>query len=109
MNETQLPSIERQAKPPVVEVDVLHDRRRPGRVAYGNPWLIRLLRRQFFHETPIPPTIAEPRGRIGEADHENSDALAPARGIFLGIILAAFLWGGIALGGRLLYRLIRLL
>lgn len=109
MNEKQLPSIERQAKPPVVEVDVLHDRRRPGRVAYGNPWLIRFLRRQFLHETPIPPAIADPRGRIGEADHDHSDALAPARGILLGIIFAAFLWGGIAFSGWLLYRLIRLL
>lgn len=109
MNENVTFDKERELEPNLGAAEVLRDRRRPGRTSVDNPWLVRLFRRQFLPPNLAAPEIGGISEGISEADHDRSDALAPARGILLGIILAAFLWGGIALGGWSLYRLIRLL
>lgn len=77
--------------------DVKHDRRRPGRVAYGNPNLIRLLRRSFdtmpqqeaedgLEAAPASPAAEEARIT------DSTDDLGPSRGIAFGVALVAPLW-----------------
>lgn len=61
------------------------DRRRPGRVNYTSPTLVDMLRGQ-------PDATAEP----AEATDELEDGLAPARGIVLGVMIGAVMWGTLA-------------
>lgn len=77
--------------------DVQQDRRRPGRVRYANPSLIRMLRRPFDRDAAapleqtdeVPPAApAEP----SQAVTDQRDDLAPAHGVFYGAIWGAFLW-----------------
>ena len=62
------------------------DQRRPGRIEYTNPHLIALLR-QTASETPPP----EPRVTA------ESDGLEPSRGVLVGSVAGAVIWGGVAL------------
>ena len=62
------------------------DRRRPGRVNYSNPALIALLRK--------PAADPAEREGVGHLD----DAIAPARGIMIGVPIGALIWCAIALG-----------
>ena len=64
---------------------VAADRRRPGRVNYTNPTLVDLLRAP-------PDATAEP----AETVEEPEDGLAPARGIVLGVMIGAVMWGMLA-------------
>ncbi len=80
------------------------DRRRPGRVRYTNPALIAVLRR------PESPNGAGPVLTDADADdiahvdvpgpewerEDDSDDLAPGRGIVLGLLVSALFWAGIA-------------
>jgi hypothetical protein len=74
------------------EVTTLTDRRRQGRVNYQNPHLIALLRKpdqEPREDTPpVEPIAQQP---LAEVD-ENPDSLAPARGLFVGIVLGTGLW-----------------
>ena len=68
----------------------LTDRRRRGRVDYQNPHLIALLRQPGEDVQPAEPIVqATTQPAVAEV---SPDTLAPARGVFLGILLGACLW-----------------
>lgn len=67
----------------------LSDRRRPGRIATGNPHLIALMRRSFQADPPG----AEDELRVRAVER---DDLAPARGIGLAVGIGILLWAMIA-------------
>lgn len=77
--------------------DVKHDRRRPGRVDYSHPSLIRMLRGSFDTDQPSPedgdldassPDAASEELRVTDS----TDDLGPSRGIAFGIALVAPIW-----------------
>jgi hypothetical protein len=96
MQETKAPPADEpdsQAAAPVAA----GDRRRPGRTQYRNPWLLALLRRQ-------PAPAFEPMPAASLRDQE--DGLSPARGIIIGVAMAAVLWSIIGLAAWSIARLI---
>jgi hypothetical protein len=73
------------------------ERRRPGRVEYANPHLVRLLR----HAAATPITAdADAAHRSRRA----ADNLAAARGIGVSALLGAMAWAGFLTGVWLLLR-----
>lgn len=72
---------------------IASDRRRPGRIETTNDHLIALFR-DPASVAPIPETEAAdqiaPRPPLNEAEE---DQLAAARGIAIGVLGGAFLWG----------------
>jgi hypothetical protein len=63
---------------------VVTDRRRPGRLAQASPALIPLLRKPTqFVDTEL---------------NSNTDPLAPARGILVGLLLSVPFWALVGLG-----------
>ena len=78
------------AKPDLVPVlSASKDRRRPGRTDHASPQLIPLLRTSEIEATAGTPGTAE------ELPFE--DALAPAKGIAVGLLLSVPMWA--AIGG----------
>jgi hypothetical protein len=68
--------------PPAVHLPTIRNRRRPGRIEYTNPDQIALLRQP---------------SKIIADEIDNDDPLAPARGIMMGLVVAAPMWVGIGL------------
>jgi hypothetical protein len=70
------------------EVSVVVDRRRPGRIEHKNAALIAILRRP-------PPGSAEALSSTldDESLETTTDDLISARGIVIGLLLSAPLWG----------------
>lgn len=97
MQETIAPKTDKpdgQAAPPA---DSAGDRRRPGRAAYRNPWLLAMLRRS-------PTAAFEPMPAVSIPRHQ--DGLGPARGILIGVAMAAVLWSLIGLVAWSIARLV---
>ena len=85
--------LERDARTAVAGVD----RRRPGRVEYANPHLVKLLRRAPTAEAPAAADVVYRSPR-------EADSLAAARGIATASIFGAMAWAGAAMGVWLLLR-----
>lgn len=63
----------------------LRDRRRPGRVDYNNPDLVALLR-----DASHPAATQDPAD--SSIVFPSEDALGPARGIALGVVVSGLAW-----------------
>lgn len=92
MPEPGSPDVESQT---TVE-EPLVERRRPGRIEYSNPHVIALMRAP----TTIDSGAVEISTSFDHADTEaeDSDNLAPAKGILTGLLLALPLWALIGAG-----------
>ncbi len=96
--------------------DVLHDRRRPGRLRNPNPALIPLMRGQSIN--PPKDDISPPNIRTLPDDYAAAfapepdthdvlhDDLRAARGIITGLALSILLWGVLIGGSWLAYTLL---
>ena len=78
---------EPQAPDPAPDLEVLRDRRRPGRANYRNPHLIALLR--AGHGASSTPDATD---RGPEQAEDTADDLAAARGIGIAVLLGGILW-----------------
>ncbi len=102
-------------KPLATDGEVVHDRRRPGRVNFRNPWLIALLRGNFRYnasssvESDDAPTSAEWAPPNTDRNHDHADDLGPAHGIIVSLGLGAGFWVIIGLLGWLCVRMFHLL
>jgi hypothetical protein len=72
----------------IAAFDAGAERRRPGRVEYTNPHLLKLLRAK-------PPAV---RSDAVYASEREADSLAAARGIGASAISGAMGWGGFLMG-----------
>jgi hypothetical protein len=104
--------------------DLLHDRRRPGRLRNPSPALIALMRGQSIDAPDgpsrlpnihtLPDHAATPSAAIAdiknnsENDSENGirDDLRASRGMITGLGISILLWAALIGGGWLLYALI---
>jgi hypothetical protein len=74
------------------------ERRRPGRIETSNPHLIKLLRRP----EEISPAIEDEAIEVLSTriqDEIDTDLLAPAKGIILGLAISIAIWVLIGLAG----------
>lgn len=76
------------------EIDLVADRRRPGRLQINNPHLIALLRRRSapdvtLDQADLASTI-EPF-----SDEAETDSLSAARGTVFGVMIGASMWATI--------------
>jgi hypothetical protein len=74
----------------------LVERRRPGRVEFTNPHVIALLREPTAFDPAVSVEISGVED-LSTAD-DDSDNLAPAKGILAGLLLALPLWALIGAG-----------
>ena len=94
---------------------VVHDRRRPGRVNFRNPWLIALLRGNFKYNTSSfvknddASTSDELASPNTDYNQDPADDLRPAHGIIVSLGLGTGLWVIIGLLGWLCVRMYHLL
>ena len=75
----------------------LIERRRPGRVAYTNPHVVALMRAPTALDPATSAEVSAPFEDLG-TEHDDSDNLAPAKGILAGLVLALPLWALIGAG-----------
>ena len=78
---------EPQAPDPASDLELLADRRRPGRADHRNPHLIALLRGDHG-----PSSAPDGMDRGLEQADDAADDLAAARGIGIAILLGGILW-----------------
>jgi len=83
------------------------ERRRPGRLSHVSPHLVPLLRRQpaDVRDQPVAPfdqplaapdhPPAESERPVADADQDDTNDLAPAIGIAVGVALSAPIWVGL--------------
>lgn len=80
------------------ERDVKTDRRRPGRVAYSNPALIRMMRGTYdatiheLHQLDEAKADSPEPKRKSEGGAPDRDDLRPARGMAFAVSAGAALW-----------------
>ncbi len=75
----------------------LTDRRRPGRVEYNNQHVIAMMRDPTALDPATLADVSVPFDNSGDESDE-SDNLAPARGILTGLLLALPFWALIGAG-----------
>ena len=68
------------------DAELTTDRRRPGRVHAGNPHLIQLFR------NPWSPEDVGQRASPAPSETDETDPLAAAEGIVLGVLISLALW-----------------
>ena len=102
-------------KPLATDGETIHDRRRPGRVNFRNPWLIALLRGNFKYDASSFVKNDDASTSEGLAppntdyNQDPADDLRPAHGIIVSLGLGAGLWVIIGLLGWLCVRMYHLL
>lgn len=84
-----------------IATDTVIERRRPGRVEYSDPQLIKLLRGSTRLDPVTSVDICVPFENLG-TESDDRDNLAPAKGILTGLVLALPLWALIGAGAWLL-------
>lgn len=95
MPEPNSPGAEGQTTAPQTFVE----RRRPGRTEYNDSQLIEMMRDPTKLDPAASVDICIPFENLGAAG-DDSDSLAPAKGILTGLVLALPLWAVIGAGDR---------